>query len=262
MHVAVITGASMGLGEVYARQLAARKENLVLIARSADRLHALAAELERVFHVKPKVFPCDLSAPDAAQRIAAYLAEHGLHPKWLVNNAGFGVVGPLDSQEPEAVHGMMMVNMVALVDLTRALLPQMRLIPDARIINVASTASFQPVPFFNVYAATKVFVLHFSEALAEELRGSNVRVHCVCPGPTPTNFHVSSNMDPKIFQKGQSAEDVVRWSLEASDRGQVLLICQRRFATVLQKLLPRALVRFLAGKAAKHFLKMQGKTIA
>jgi hypothetical protein len=259
MNVAVITGASMGLGEEFARQLAARKENLVLVARSAARLEALAKELHDRHGIHAFPFACDLAQPNAAQQVEAFLREKGLVPTWLINNAGFGLVGALDSLEPQRVHEMMMLNVVTLVDLTRLLLPELRLQSDARVINVASTASLQPVPFFNVYAATKVFVLNFSDALAEELRGTNVRVLALCPGPTPTQFHVSAGMDEKIFQKGQSAADVVRMGLVASDRDRVILICQRAWIVLFLRLTPRWIVRRAAGWMAHRFIhQMKG----
>jgi len=255
MEVAIITGASMGLGAEFARQLAARKENLLLVARSADKLTELAEELRLKHHVKVWTLPCDLARPNAAQDVAAFLQRESLMPRWLINNAGFGLFGPLDTMDPIGIRDMMMLNMVTLVDLTRALLPEMRLLKHARIINVASTASLQPVPFFNVYAATKVFVLHFSEALSEELRGTNVSVQALCPGPTPTNFHVASGMNADVFDKGQTAADVVRMGLNGIDRGRVVIVCQRAWATLVLRLLPRALVRFAAGKIALKMMK-------
>lgn len=255
MEVAVITGASMGLGEEFARQLAARKLNLLLVARSADRLVALADELAKRHGITAIPFALDLSLPDAALQLRDFMQSKGLVPLWLVNNAGFGMVGPFDEGEPDRLHQMMMLNMVTLVDLTRLLLPEMRLQRGARIINVASTAAFQPVAFFNVYAATKVFVLNHSEALAEELRGSEVSVTALCPGPTPTQFHVAAKVDAKLFDKGQSATDVVRMGIEASDRGQVVVVCQRLWMITLMRLLPRIIIRRAAGLVARQFLK-------
>ncbi|MBI1290962.1 SDR family NAD(P)-dependent oxidoreductase [bacterium] len=254
MDVAVITGASMGLGAEFARQLAARHHNLLLIARSEDKLTALAEELHHRHRVQVKVLALDLAEAGAARRVADYIEEQRLNPSWLVNNAGFGLVGPFESMPPERIHEMMMLNMVTLVELTRELLPAMRLNKHSRIINVASTAAFQPVPYFNLYAATKVFVLHFSEALQEELRESPVRVLALCPGPTPTNFHVAAGVDEKIFDKGQSAADVVRMGLRASDQHRAVLVCQRVWLTVLMRLVPRAVVRRAAGFVARQFL--------
>ncbi|CAN5341021.1 SDR family oxidoreductase [soil metagenome] len=255
MNVAVITGASMGLGEEFARQMAARKLNLVLVARSEDKLRTLAEELQKRHGIQAIPFACDLSKPGASGLVHEFLTKNGLHPTWLVNNAGFGLVGEFDSMDAGRITDMMMLNMVALVDLTRLLAPALRLGNDSRIINVASTAAFQPVPFFNVYAATKVFVLNFSDALHEELRGSPVKVLALCPGPTPTNFAQNGGLDPAIFEKGQSAKDVVRMGLQASDRNRAVLVCQRVLFTILLRFIPRFVVRFAAGKMARSFMR-------
>lgn len=260
MNVAVITGASMGLGEEFARQLAHRRVNLVLVARSGDKLRELGEELEQRFGIRALPFPCDLSREGAASKVAGFLEAEGLHPTWLVNNAGFGQVGSFDTMEPERLHDMMMVNMVSLVELTRLLLPMLRLGRDTRIINVSSTAAFQPVPFFNVYAASKAFVLHFSEGLTEELRGTDVSVLAFCPGPTPTNFAENNEIDPRLFDKGQSAADVVRWALRASDRDKAVLTTQRSAPIFLARFVPRFLVRRVAGMIARSFLRrMEGR---
>lgn len=259
MNVAVITGASMGLGEEFARQLAARRLNLVLTARSEDKLNALSDELQKRHGIRAFVKPADLSKPGAAREIADFLTEQDLHPTWLINNAGFGLVGALDSMPFEQLTAMMQVNMVALVELTYLLLPQLRLSRDGRIINVASTAALQPVPFFNVYAATKVFVLHFSEALQEELRHSDVSVLALCPGPTPTNFHVAANLDEKLFAKGQSAADVVAMGLAASDRRRAVLVCQRAWLPFVMRFMPRFAIRMGAGFVARRMMREIGK---
>lgn len=250
----------MGLGEEFARQLAHRRVNLVLVARSEEKLTALGEELEQRFGIRAFPFPCDLSQEGAAGLVAAFLEKEGLHPTWLVNNAGFGKIGSFDAMEPGQVHGMMMVNVVSLVELTRLLLPMLRLGRDTRIINVASTAAFQPVPYFNVYSASKAFVLHFSEALSEELRGTDVSVLALCPGPTPTNFAETSEIDPRFFEKGQSAAEVVRLGLRASDRGRAVLATQRGVPITLARYFPRFVVRRAAGLIARSYMRrMEGR---
>jgi hypothetical protein len=260
MEVAVITGASMGLGAEFARQLAARRHNLLLVARSEEKLSALAEELHHRHGVQVRLLVADLSEIGAAARVAEYIEKERLNPSWLINNAGFGLVGAFEEMSPERIHQMMMLNMVALVELTRALIPAMRLNVDSRVINVASTAAFQPVPYFNLYAASKVFVLNFSEALQEELRASPVRVLALCPGPTPTGFHVVAGLDEKLFQQGQTAADVVRMGLKASDRNRAVLVCQRVWLTVLMRFVPRLVVRRAAGFVARRFLSGMKKT--
>lgn len=254
MYVTVVTGASMGIGEEFARQLAARKQNLVLVARSEDRLMALSEELKKRNGVRALPLVCDLSQSGAAAKVEGFLSEKGIHPVGLVNNAGFGGAGDFDSMELEKVHNMMMVNMVSLVELTHQLLPALRLGRNSRIINVASTAAFQPVPYMSLYAATKAFVLSFTEALHEELRKTDVRVTALCPGPTPTNFHVPADMNAEVFERGQSAQEVVRMGLEASDRNAAVKVTQRAALVVTQRFFPRAMIRWGAGMVAKRML--------
>lgn len=259
MTVALITGASMGLGEEFARQLAARKMDLVLTARSEDKLRALAAELSRAHGIKTHVLACDLSCEGAPQRILDFLTGNNLRVSWLINNAGFGVIGPLEEMDARRVREMISLNVSALVELTQLLLPQLRQADDARIINVASTAAFQPIPQFNVYAATKVFVLHFSEALSEELKGSCIRVLCLCPGPTPTQFHVAAGIDARLFNQGQTAQQVVRMGIRGSDRGRTVIVCQRVWTNLLIRLTPRIIVRKVAGIIGKFMVNQSRK---
>jgi short-subunit dehydrogenase len=252
--VAVITGASMGLGEEFARQLARRRLDLVLVARSGDRLEKLTRVLAARHGIRAWAMACDLTAPGAAGRVAEFLEARALRPAWLVNNAGFGTAGPFATMDPATVSSMITLNVTALVELTRALVPMMAGARDRRVINVASTAAFQPIPLFNVYAATKVFVLHFSEALFEELKEEGIRVTVVCPGPVPTKFAENNGLDPRLFNRGQSAREVVRIGLAASDKGRALCVTQRGWLIVLQRLMPRALVRWGAGRVARFLM--------
>jgi len=251
MDVAVITGASMGLGEEFARQLAARKINLYLTARSEDRLKSLAADLSAKHGAHVSTFREDLSLPGAAARVASHLEKEGLRPAWLINNAGFGDAGSFLKMPPERISSCVMLNMVALTELTRLLAPRMK--SGDRIINVASTASFQPVPYFGVYSATKAYVLSFTEALHEELLPLGIGVLCLCPGPTNTRFADNNGMDKKAFERGQTSEHVVRVGLRASDKGRALLVTQRILAIIAQRGVPRLVVRKAAGAVAKSF---------
>lgn len=181
--VALITGASMGIGAAFARELAARGMNLVLVARSVDRLQALADELTPRHGIRVEVVPADLSQPDAGRAIAETCSRLGLEVHLLVNNAGFGTSGPFHTISPERERDEVMVNVLAVVDLTHRFLPGMRARKAGGIINVASTAAFQPIPYLAVYAASKAFVLSFSEALWAECQEEAVRVLALCPGP-------------------------------------------------------------------------------
>jgi uncharacterized protein len=181
--VALVTGASAGLGEEFARQLAARGHRLVLAARRKDRLEALAAELGNARSVE-----IDLGRPGAAAELMNNIAQAGETVELLVNNAGFGLHGRFDKADPERLRQMVDLNCGALTDLCRAVLPAMVERGSGGIINLASTAAFQAGPGMAVYFATKAYVLSLSEALHEEVRQFGVKVSALCPGPTRTEF--------------------------------------------------------------------------
>lgn len=247
MALAVITGASMGLGAEFARQLAARGHDLVLTARSADRLEELAAEIRGACGVAVQVLPADLALPGAAAQLAEVLRARSLAPAVLINNAGFGDAGDFEATAPARHTGSLMVNVVALTELTRLLLPGLRGQPGACILNVASTAAFQPLAGFSVYAATKAYVLSFSEALHEELRDSGVTVTCLCPGPVRTNFAANNGVAEKAFRRAPGPEPVVRRALDAAARGRALCIIEGLPLITLMRFLPRGVVRRVAG---------------
>lgn len=266
METALITGASMGLGEEFARQLAARGVNLLLTARSRELLEAVAADARQNFGVRAEIFPCDLALPDAAERIAGWVESlpADLRPNWLINNAGFGEAGPFGALPPEKARAIATVNVTALTELTARLLPALKDAPrgTARIINLGSLAAFQPIPYFAVYAATKAYVLSLSEALAEELgRTHGIRVTCVCPGPVRTRFGENNGIEPDFFEKGQSAPEVVSMALRASDRGQVLLVTASRLRTFATRLAPRPVVRKVAAWMVRDSARKAGRSL-
>jgi short-subunit dehydrogenase len=216
-ETALVTGASSGIGEQFARQLAARGHPVVLVARRTDRLERLAAELPTDAHP----VPCDL-ATDAAS-LPDRVAELGVEVDLLVNNAGFGTSGPFLDHDPRRDAEQVRVNCEAIVVLTHAFLPGMVERGRGGIINVASSAGMQPIPYESVYAATKAFAISFTDALHAELRGSGVRVLAVNPGPVPTEWQeiAGYGADRVAVVPGQiSAEQVVRESLAAYDRGR------------------------------------------
>ncbi|GAA4063813.1 SDR family NAD(P)-dependent oxidoreductase [Nonomuraea soli] len=182
---ALVTGASSGIGAEFARQLAARGHNLVLVARSVDRLETLAKELDGV-HVE--VIGQDLAEPDAAARVERELEARGIQVDLLVNNAGFGTTGRFEEIPAERERDELMVNVVALVGLTHAVVPGMVERGSGGVINVGSTAGFNIAPYFATYGSSKTFVLNFSLALWSELRGRGVKVLAVTPGPVETAF--------------------------------------------------------------------------
>jgi short-subunit dehydrogenase len=184
----LITGASSGIGYELAKLFARDRHNLMLVARSADKLNQLASELQSQFGVTAKAIALDLSVAPAAKFLFDQLQREGIGVDILVNNAGFGAFGEF-AQMPEAgILGQIHLNVTALTHLTRLFLPPMVARHSGRVMNVASTAAFQPGPLMAVYYATKAYVLSFSEAIANELRGSGVTVTCFCPGATNTNF--------------------------------------------------------------------------
>jgi uncharacterized protein len=220
-ETALVTGASSGIGEQFARQLAAGGHDLVLVARRADRLEQLAGELP----TDAKVIPCDLAA-DAAS-LAGRVEEAGAQVDLLVNNAGFGNSGPLLEQDAKRNAEQIRLNCESIVTLCHAFLPGMVERRRGGVINVASTAGMQPIPYEAVYAATKAFAISFTDALHIELRGTGVRVMSVNPGPVPTEWQQVAGYDESrsgVVPGEISAEQVVRESLEAFDRGKRFVI--------------------------------------
>jgi short-subunit dehydrogenase len=214
-ETALVTGASSGIGEEFARQLSRRGHDLILVARRRDRLERLADELDRAAHV----LACDLATE--AESVSTRVAELGLEVDLLVNNAGFGTYGrfvELDAQrEAEEIR----VNCEAVVTLTHAFLPAMVERRRGGVIVVASTAGMQPIPYEAVYSASKAFALTFTEALSEEMRGGGVRVLAVNPGPVATEWQEIAGHDDTGMVPGEiPADQVVRESLEAYDAGR------------------------------------------
>lgn len=185
---ALVTGASSGIGHELSRQFARHGFNVILVARSAERLAEVAQELEKHHHVGTLVLPADLSHPAAAGEIFSNVRKWDIPVDALINNAGFGDLGRFGEAEWELQRQMLQVNVTTPVELTRLFLPEMIRRASGRILNVGSTGSFAPVPFMAVYGATKAFVLSFSEALSAELEGTGVTVTALCPGVTETQF--------------------------------------------------------------------------
>ncbi len=208
----LITGASSGIGEELARLFAKDKANLVLIARREERLHALAEDLRAKWGVDIKVMPSDLSQPDSPKQIYDRLRDENVEIDVVVNNAGFGTAGKFADIDLQTQLDMIRLNIEALVHLTRLFLPGMISRNRGGILNLASTAAFQPGPFMAVYYASKAFVLSFTDALHEELKETGIAVSCLCPGPTETEFAEVADMnETNLFKLGaMSAEKVAR----------------------------------------------------
>ena len=244
--IALITGASAGLGVDFARQLSAKGIRLVLVARRKDRMDALAKELGNA-----RAIGIDLGDAGAADRLMADLAEHGEQVELLVNNAGFGLTGRFAELDGKRQRQMIDLNCGALVELAHAVLPGMLERKSGAILNVASTAAFQPGPGMAVYFATKAFVLSFSEALHEEVKGQGVRVSALCPGPTATEFGEVAGFGPSNLSNKLAADSasVVRAGLEGLDAGRAIMIpgLGNKATAQAHRFFPRGLVRRAVG---------------
>ena len=223
---ALITGASSGIGEEFARQLAAKGYGVFLVARREDRLRALAADIERDHGVRVEVAACDLSDEAARRTLPERVSAAGLEVGILVNNAGFTTVGDVH-ENPDRQLGMIRVNVEALVDLTTMWLPGMTERGNGAVINVASTAGFQPIPVQSTYAATKAFVLSFSEGTSAELKGTGVTMTALCPGPVATGFTEAGGFkheSPGPSFVWSTAADVAKAGIEGAQNGKRVVI--------------------------------------
>ena len=244
-QVALITGASAGLGVEFARQLSKRGHPLVLVARRKERLEELAKELGNA-----RAVAMDLSKANAATKLITELKAAGEEVDLLVNNAGFGLIGQFAKLDAKRERQMIDLNVGALTDLCRAVAPQMGARKSGAILNVASTA-FQPGPKMAVYFATKTFVLSLSEALHEELKPHGVRVTCLCPGPTRTEFgEVAGFGGSGMFERvAMEAADVVEAGLKGLDKNRAVVVTGlvNKIAAASTRFAPRSVVRKIAG---------------
>lgn len=242
---ALVTGASSGIGEGFAEELAEAGTDLILVARSADKLEALAARLRQKTGRQITVIPLDLTRPDAASTLLADVQARGLKIDLLVSNAGFGSVGGFLDQPLERYREMVALNGMAMVELAYAFIPLMKAQGRGAIINVASIGSFQPMPGMAVYGASKAFALSFSEALWEECRRIGIRVMALCPGPTDTGFFQASGRAelrddvPKSLM--MTSRECARRALQALARGRSVLVAgwETRVFSELHRFLPR-----------------------
>ena len=256
---ALITGASEGIGHALARLMAADGWNLVVTARREELLGELAADLMSRFEMRVEIISADLSQPQAPELLISQIENRGIALDALVNNAGFGYYGSFKDQDLTRLEAMVEVNIQALMRLTRLVLPGMIARGRGRMMNIASTASFQPVPLSGVYAATKAFVLSFSLALTEELRGSGVSVSCVCPGVTRTGFQRAAGADYLERAKGKvmSPEEVAQIGYRAMMKGRPLVVTgvPNKLMAFGTRLAPKMLVTRLARKIMEGNLR-------
>lgn len=239
-QIALVTGATGGIGKEFATRYAARGLDLILVARREAELAAIAEELTRSHGCRAEVRVCDLT--DAAARAALVEELRGRQVDVCVNNAGYGMYGPLAEADADRTSAMVELNCQALVELSQAVLPGMVERRSGTIINVASTAAFQPLAQMAVYAATKAFVLSFSQALWSECKGTGVKVTAICPGPTETAFFEVAGADDVMTQR-RTSEQVVATALAAVEKGRAYAVD----GTL-------NLIGALAGKVAPHRL--------
>jgi uncharacterized protein len=246
---ALITGASTGIGLDLSR-LAARDFDLIITARDQARLEQVAAQLEGQYGHRVHVIPADLAQAEAPGRLFVEIGQRGLRVDALINNAGFGAYGAFAETNAQTQLEMIQVNITALTHLTRLALPGMLERRHGRIMNVASTAGFQPGPLMAVYYATKAYVISFSEAIANELKGSGVTVTCLCPGATETEFARRADMgESRLFKLGaMKSADVARVGYEAMLRGKTLVIAglKNRILAQSVRFTPRKMVTAIA----------------
>lgn len=248
---AIITGASRGIGAAYARSLAHRRFDLLLVSRDKGRLQALTTTLQTTSDVHVETAILDLAQPDAGHKLFLLGRQQRENVDLLINNAGFGMYGPFVDMPIPRIHEMLRLHVDTVVDSTRLFLPSMIERKTGAIINVASIAGFLPIPYIAEYAATKAFIISFSEALAEEVRPFGVSIQACCPGYTDTDFHLTAGAKPPIRLKAETAEKVVESSLRGLEKGRshVTVGWQGRITEFLSRFFPRTI---LIRRAAKR----------
>jgi short-subunit dehydrogenase len=254
MEYALITGASKGIGKAIAEELASRGFSVLLVARSEELLQQVANTMTSRYTIKADFLALDLSAADAPQKVYNWVKAKGYTVQALINNAGYGLSGPFEKYTVEEHLNMMQLNMSTLVSLTRLFLPDLRLLPRAYILNVASSAAYQAVPKLSLYAASKSFVLAFSRGLHQELHKTSVSVTCVSPGATDTDFPNRA----QLGEKGKAAAEKLNMSPSAvastavkamlAGRAEVIAGIVNKLGAAMAWLLPKGVVEKTAMK--------------
>ncbi|MDF9797303.1 short-subunit dehydrogenase [Catalinimonas alkaloidigena] len=252
MNYTLITGASSGIGEALARRCAQEGFNLILVARSTEALEKIAKEIEGKHKVVVKVYTADLLSPDAAYHLYTHCQKNNWPIRILINNAGFGLWGKFQDMSLEHMVEMMQLNQQVLVELCHFFLPMLKEVPYAHIMNVSSTAAFQAIPYFSVYAASKNFVFTFSRALRQELKPDKINVSCLCPGPTASAFFQRAGFDKIKYSKGaiMEADEVAETAIQGLMDKKAVIIpgFSNRLGSFLSKHLPAGLMAGLIGK--------------
>lgn len=248
---ALVTGASAGIGKAYVTWLAQQGANIVLVARSHDAMQAIANTVATTYGVQTHVIAMDLSKPDAPQNLFEKISALHIHIDILINNAGFGVYGLLHETDLLKNQSQILLNVYALASLTQLFLPNMVQRKSGIIINVASIAGFQPLPYMAIYGATKAFVLSFTEALWAEYRQQGIQILAVCPGPVDTEFFIVAGSNNAAVSQKDTPENVVRETFAALAANQHYVIpgpVQNYVLVNLSRVMPRALVAKISAK--------------
>jgi short-subunit dehydrogenase len=240
-NVALITGASSGIGKELAHIHASKKGDLVLVARREEELMSLKTELEKAYNVSVEVFVCDLMRPHSAKEVFEFIQSKNIQVEVLMNNAGLGGYGNFNERELSKELDMIQLNIVTLTELTHLILPQMVERKSGKILNTASTAGFMPGPLQSVYFATKAFVVSFSQGIAFELQDKGITVTALCPGPVKTGFESAAGMSGSgLFEKSASASSTAIKGYKAMEKGKLIVITDGSLKFAINFALPFA----------------------
>jgi short-subunit dehydrogenase len=253
MKTTLITGASGGIGKEFAQIFARKGYNLVLVARNENKLQQIAKSFEKEYDIRVTVLPFDLSQTNSASKLYSEIKDRKIQIDILINNAGIGDYGYFMESDLKRTSDMINLNITTLTELSLLFLKEMKTRNNGKILNIASTASFQPVPKFAVYAATKSYVLNFTEALHYELKGTNVSASVLCPGPTSTGFEKSANMiGSNLFKSGvMKAENVAKIGYKGLMKDEMTIIpgFKNKIMAILSNMMPsRNLLVWISGK--------------
>ena len=251
MKTVLITGASSGIGKEMAYVYAENNYNLILVARRKENLEAIKSDIEHKHKLNVQSFDIDLSQIDSAELLYKKVSEKGIKVDVLINNAGFGINGKFKEIDMEWEESMLILNMVTLTKLTKLFVQDMLKAGSGNIINIASTASFQAVPNFSTYAATKAYVLNFSEAIAYELKDDNIKVTVICPGATKSEFADVADVNQKLFSKAPTSRELAEFTFKAMKKGKVTAIhgFMNNLLVFSSRTTPRKMVTAVAAKA-------------
>lgn len=257
MNFTLITGASKGIGRALAREFASCGCNLLLIARSGNELEALAKELRQDYKVVVKAIVMDLSRKNASTDLFQYCLDNSLQIQVLVNNAGHAIWKPFEESTIEEQLSMIQLNQQVMLELCHLFIPMLRNSPDAHILNVASTAAFQPLPNFSTYAASKAFVYSFTRSLRYELKNAEINVSCLCPGPTDTEFFSSANFKHKVIDTDgikMPVEEVARKTVADLLAKKAVIIpgFSNKLGVLISRYLPVRFTSSLLGKLVPY----------